>query len=67
MEQDILNRLQKNEEKLEKIFISVEKMRRYFLWTLVITVLMVLLPAVGLLFAIPTFMDTYSQMGNIGM
>lgn len=67
MEQEILNRLQKNEEKLEKIFISVEKMRRYFLWTLVITVLMVLLPAVGLLFAIPTFMDTYSQMGSIGM
>jgi hypothetical protein len=67
MEQEILTRLQKNEEKLEKIFISVEKMRRYFLWTLVITVLMVLLPAVGLLFAIPTFMDTYSQMGNIGL
>jgi hypothetical protein len=65
MEQEILNRLQKNEEKLEKIFISVEKIRRYFLWTLVITVLMVLLPAVGLLFAIPKFMDTYSQMGGI--
>lgn len=67
MEQEILTRLQKNEEKLEKIFISVEKMRRYFLWTLIITVLMVLLPAVGLVFAIPQFMDTYSQMGNIGL
>jgi hypothetical protein len=67
MEQEILNRLQKNEEKLEKIFASVEKMRRYFLWTLIITVLMVLLPAVGLVFAIPKFMDTYSQVGNIGL
>lgn len=65
MEQEILNRLEKNEEKLEKIFVSVERMRRYFLWTLIITVLMVLLPAVGLLFAIPKFMDTYSQMGGI--
>lgn len=65
MEQEILNRLEKNEEKLEKIFVSVERMRRYFLWTLIVTVLMVLLPAVGLLFAIPKFMDTYSQMGGI--
>lgn len=65
MEQEILNRLQKNEEKLEKIFISVEKMRRYFLWTLIITVALVLLPAVGLVFAIPKFMSTYSQIGGI--
>lgn len=67
MEQEILNRLQKNEEKLEKIFVSVEKMRRYFFWTLIITVLMVVLPSVGLVFAIPKFLDTYSQMGNIGL
>ena len=65
MEQEILNRLQKNEEKLEKIFVSVEKVRRYFLWTLIITILVVLLPAVGLLFAVPKFMDTYSQIGGI--
>lgn len=65
MEQEILNRLQKNEEKLEKIFVSVEKMRRYFLWTLIITVLVVLLPAVGLVFAIPKFMDTYSQISGM--
>lgn len=65
MEQEILERIKKNEEKLEKIFISVEKMRRYFLWTLIITVLVVLLPAVGLVFAIPKFMDTYAQLGGI--
>lgn len=65
MEQEILNRLEKNEEKLEKIFVSVEKMRRYFLWTLIITIVVVLLPAIGLLFAVPKFMDTYSQIGGI--
>ncbi len=65
MEQEILHRLEKNEEKLEAIFKSVEKMRRYFLWTLIITILVVLLPAVGLVFAIPKFMDTYSQIGGL--
>lgn len=65
MEQEILNRLQKNEEKLEKIFVSVEKMRRYFLWTLIVTVLVVVLPAIGLAFAIPEFMSTYGQIGGM--
>lgn len=65
MEQEILERIKKSEEKLEKILISVEKTRRYFLWTLIITILVVLLPAVGLVFAIPKFMDTYSQIGGI--
>lgn len=65
MEQEILERVKNNEEKLEKILISVEKTRRYFLWTLIITILVVLLPAVGLVFAIPKFMDTYSQIGGI--
>jgi hypothetical protein len=65
MEQEILERIKKNEEKLEKIFVSVEKMRRYFLWTLIITILMVLLPALGLVLAIPKFMDTYAQLGGI--
>lgn len=66
MEQEILERLKKNDEKLEKIFVSVEKMRRYFLWTLIITVVMVLLPAIGLIFAIPKFIETYGQIGNMG-
>ena len=66
MEQEILDRLKKNEEKLEQIFISVEKTRKYFFWTMVITVALVVLPIIGLVFAIPQFMSTYSQIGQIG-
>ncbi len=63
MENDILEKLKENGEQLQKIFVSVEKTRRYFLWTLISTLLVVLLPAVGLLFAIPKFLDTYGQIG----
>lgn len=66
MEQEILHRLEKNEEKLEKIFVSVEKMRRYFLWTLIVTILVVVLPTIGLVLALPKFMDTYGQIGGVG-
>lgn len=58
MDQEILNRLQVQEELLQKVFISVEKTRKYFMWTLIISVAVVLLPLVGLVFVIPTFLST---------
>lgn len=48
------------EQKIDAIQTSVEKTRQYLLWTLVITVGMVVLPAIGLMFAIPSFISTYS-------
>ncbi len=66
MEQEILDLLKKNQEKLEKVYISVEKTRKYFFWTFVATIVVVVLPILGLLVAIPQFMSTYSSIGQIG-
>ncbi len=63
METDIIKRLNEQQEKIDKIYISVEKTRKYFLWTLIITVVMFVLPLIGLVFVIPSFLNTY--MGNI--
>ena len=46
--------------KIDAVYRSSEKMRKYFLWTLVITIAAVLLPLVGLLFVIPQFLNQYS-------
>ncbi|MFA5830471.1 MAG: hypothetical protein WC878_01440 [Candidatus Paceibacterota bacterium] len=67
MENDILEKLKQNDEKLEKIFVSVEKTRKYIFWTMVITVGFVVLPIIGLIFAIPAFLSTYSSLGSIGL
>lgn len=47
------------EEKLDKIYISVEKTRKYFLWTLIVSVALIILPAIGLAFVIPSFLSGY--------
>ena len=47
------------EEKINKIYISVEKTRKYFLWTGIITVALFVLPLIGLMFALPSFMTKY--------
>lgn len=60
MEEDILRKLKEQEEKLEKIYASVEKTRKYFLWTIIITVFMIVLPLFGLALVIPRIIGFYS-------
>lgn len=58
MDQEILNRLQTQGELLQKIYTSAEKTRKYFMWTLIASLALFILPLIGLLFAIPTFLST---------
>lgn len=55
------------EQKIDAIYISTEKTRKYFLYTLLISAAMVLLPLIGLMFAIPTFLGTYSSIQESGL
>jgi len=48
-------------EAITRIYTSVEKTRKYFLWTLIITVVLFVLPLVGLVFIIPSFLSTYTE------
>ena len=58
MEQDILKRLDEQDRKLSAIFESSEKMRRYFLWTLIISVVVIVLPLIIMMFVIPSFLNS---------
>jgi len=63
MEEEILKKIEAQDKKLEEIYSSVEKIRKYFLWTLIITVVMIVLPLIGLLFIIPQFLSALSGSG----
>jgi len=65
MEPKFENRLAVLEEKIDKIFVSVEKTRKYFLWIFWITIAMVVLPMIGLIFAIPAFISTYASLDGL--
>jgi hypothetical protein len=55
------------EEKVDKIYISVEKTRKYFLTSTIITLVVLILPLIGLLFAIPAFLANYAEITNMGL
>ena len=68
MEQDIIKKLEEQDKKIDLIYISVEKTRKYFQWTLIITVVTVLLPLIALAFVIPFFLNTFqSTYSNLGL
>jgi len=62
--EDLTKQLAIQEEKIDKIYASVEKMRKYFMWTLIITVVLFVVPLIGLIFVIPQFLSTYTQALN---
>ncbi len=44
--------------RIEAVYVSVEKTRKYFLWTM-ISVALFVLPLIGLMFVLPSFMSNY--------
>jgi len=65
MEQDILQKIEEQGRKIDEMYHSVEKLRKYFLWTLIITAVTIILPLIGLILVIPRLLNTYS--GNLGL
>jgi hypothetical protein len=65
MEADILKKLEEQDQKLEAIRVSVEKTRSYFLWTLIVSIALFVLPLFGLMFAIPFFLSTFSAAYSV--
>ena len=63
-EQEIKQSLELISKRLETIERSVEKTRKYFLTTLIVSIVVFVLPLIGLVFAIPAFLSTYSSVSN---
>ena len=62
MEQDIITRLEVLEGKIDHMFVGIEKIRKYFLVSTIITVVMFVLPLIGLIFIVPYVINMYSGM-----
>lgn len=68
MEQEIIKKLQEQDVKIDAIYKSVEKTRKYFLMIIWITVIAVVLPMIGLIFVIPSFLKNYtSTLSGLGL
>ena len=62
MEEKILKKIEEQEKKLDKIYDSVEKVRKYFLFMIIMAVTVFILPLIGFVFMIPRMMGLYTDM-----
>jgi len=63
-EKDLLEKITELENKLDKIYKSTEQTRKYFLAFIIMTVASLVIPMIGLAFAIPKFISVYSNILN---
>jgi type II secretory pathway component PulF len=66
MEQEILRKIEELEKKIEAVYVSTEKTRKYFLWTFIITAVIIIVPLIAMIFVIPSFLDMYNP-ANLGL
>jgi hypothetical protein len=66
MDEELKKRLDEQDKRLEAIYRSTEKMRKAFLWTLWITIAIVVLPILGLVFVIPAFLRSLPDLSSFG-
>jgi len=59
------NSQQQLEQKIDKLQRSIDKLNKMFKWTLIITLLLFILPLIGLLFVIPQFISTITSYGGL--
>lgn len=53
------------EEKIDAVYASVEKVRKYLLTTLIVTVITIVLPIILALFMVPMALSTFGNMYQI--
>lgn len=63
---EILKKLEEQQTKIDAMYVSVEKLRKYFLWTLIITGVTIVLPIIALMFILPSAISALSGAYGIG-
>ena len=65
---ELLAKLDEISAKAEKAYQAAESARKYLFWTGVITVALIVLPLIGLAFAIPQFISSYTTtLQSVGL
>ncbi len=61
METELKQLIEAQQKKIDEIYVSVEKTRKYLWWTMIITLVLFVLPLIGIMFVVPSFISSYSS------
>jgi hypothetical protein len=61
MDEELRKEIQVLNKKIDAVYVSAEKTRKYFLWTLIGSLVTFVLPLIAMLFAIPWMLSTVAS------
>lgn len=64
---ELAAKLEEISAKADKAYHAAESVRKYLFWTGVITVALIVLPLIGLAFAVPQLIGSYSSLNALGL
>ena len=68
METELKQLVEAQQKKIDEIYISVEKTRKYLYWTMIATLIFFILPLLAMIFIVPIIMSSYTSMiGGLGL
>ena len=62
MEGEILKEIRELRQKVDEVGKSAEATRKYLMWTLIVSVLVFVVPLMGLMAVIPQFLSSYGAV-----
>lgn len=65
MDPELQQRLTTLEQKIDATYAAANKTRKYLLWTMIISIAVIVLPLLGLVFAIPKFIGTLTSYQSL--
>ena len=63
---EVLKKIEEQQLKIDATYESVEKLRKYFLWTLIITGVTIVLPVIASIFILPYLINVVSSSYGLG-
>jgi hypothetical protein len=68
METELKQLIEAQQKKIDEIYLSVEKTRKYFYWSMVATIAFFVLPLIAAVIILPIIVSKYTSMiGGLGI
>ena len=61
------NKINEQRQILESVAINSERMRKYFQWSFILTIVFFVLPLIALVFVVPMALSSYTSALNFGI
>lgn len=66
MDEETRQKLDAMEKQMAEVYAMARRLYRLIFWTIVGSIVIFVVPLIGLMFEIPSLINTYSTIGNIG-